>query len=224
MMATGDMAKLITIACVLLVAGLLVADKNKHAAAKAVTKISASLAFIAVAVHNGALDWGHHTQLIAVGLMLGAVGDAALLSNDKKPFLLGIVMFLLSHVAYIAAFVVLGLSWRGAGASLVVLIPVAVAVRRWVGNAGSLGGAVTAYVVVITTMVACSVGALVATVNPHRAVLLVAALLFFVSDICVARERFVTPGFVNRLVGLPLYYAAQLLFAWSVTVVGLARG
>jgi hypothetical protein len=32
----------------------------------------------------------------------------------------------------------------------------------------------------------------------------------------VARERFVQKSFVNRGVGLPLYYGAQILFATSV--------
>jgi hypothetical protein len=37
-----------------------------------------------------------------------------------------------------------------------------------------------------------------------------------VSDILVARQRFVREAAWNRLVGLPLYYAAQLLLAYSV--------
>jgi uncharacterized membrane protein YhhN len=47
--------------------------------------------------------------------------------------------------------------------------------------------------------------------------LLRAAVLFYLSDITVARDRFVTgPRFLNRLVGLPLYYSAQFLFAFSI--------
>ena len=41
------------------------------------------------------------------------------------------------------------------------------------------------------------------------------AVLFYLSDIMVARDRFVAPGFANRLVGLPLYFGGQLLLAWS---------
>jgi len=44
----------------------------------------------------------------------------------------------------------------------------------------------------------------------------VGAVLFFLSDLLVARDRFVAPGFGNRLLGLPLYYAAQLLLASAV--------
>jgi hypothetical protein len=40
-------------------------------------------------------------------------------------------------------------------------------------------------------------------------------LAFYLSDLAVARDRFVARAFVNRLWGLPLYYAAQILFAVS---------
>jgi hypothetical protein len=42
-----------------------------------------------------------------------------------------------------------------------------------------------------------------------------AAVAFYLSDVSVARDRFVAPGFDNRIWGLPLYYGAQLLFALS---------
>jgi hypothetical protein len=47
----------------------------------------------------------------------------------------------------------------------------------------------------------------------------VGALMFTASDIAVVRDRFVKRGFLNRLWGLPLYYAAQLIIAWSIAVV-----
>jgi hypothetical protein len=42
------------------------------------------------------------------------------------------------------------------------------------------------------------------------------ALLFYLSDLAVARDRFVRPGLANRLVGLPLYYAGQVLLALAL--------
>ena len=39
------------------------------------------------------------------------------------------------------------------------------------------------------------------------------------ADLFVARERFVSPAFGNRAIGLPLYYAAQILFAVSTGMV-----
>jgi uncharacterized membrane protein YhhN len=42
------------------------------------------------------------------------------------------------------------------------------------------------------------------------------AVLFAASDLFVARDRFVRPGLANRALGLPLYYAAQVLLALAV--------
>ena len=42
------------------------------------------------------------------------------------------------------------------------------------------------------------------------------ALAFAVSDVAVALDRWMGAVFPHRLWGLPLYYAAQLSFAWSV--------
>jgi uncharacterized membrane protein YhhN len=47
------------------------------------------------------------------------------------------------------------------------------------------------------------------------------AVLFFVSDVAVARDRFVEPSWKNRAWGLPAYYAGQLLLAWGAL---FARG
>jgi uncharacterized membrane protein YhhN len=49
--------------------------------------------------------------------------------------------------------------------------------------------------------------------------ILVGAVMFYVSDIFVAHQRFVMQSFTNRLIGLPLYYAAQFLLAFSVGLV-----
>jgi len=43
-----------------------------------------------------------------------------------------------------------------------------------------------------------------------------AAILFYFSDILVARQVFVRRSLLNPAVGLPLYYAAQYLFASTV--------
>ena len=43
------------------------------------------------------------------------------------------------------------------------------------------------------------------------------ALLFYLSDLFVARHRFVTTEFLNRGFGLPIYYAGQVLIALSIS-------
>ena len=72
---------------------------------------------------------------------------------------------------------------------------------------------VRAYVTAICFMVACAVGTFA---HAGGAALLTGALMFFVSDLAVARERFVTNTFTNKAWGLPLYYGGQLLLATSV--------
>ena len=42
------------------------------------------------------------------------------------------------------------------------------------------------------------------------------ATSFYLSDICVARQQFVKDTYLNRAVGLPLYYLGQFLLAFSV--------
>lgn len=162
---------------------------------------------------RGAFDW-----LVFAGLLLAALGDVALIPRARPWFLAGLVAFLLGHVAYIAAF--------GLKAPLVALPAPAFAVIALASGTvflwlrpylGSLLWPVLAYVLVITLMLAGAWA--VATAAPGEAgrQLALAATLFFVSDLTVARDRFVTgPQFANRLVGLPLYYAAQFLFAYSI--------
>ena len=41
----------------------------------------------------------------------------------------------------------------------------------------------------------------------------IAAVVFAASDLFVARQRFVFSSRVNRLLGLPLYFIAQTIFA-----------
>ena len=48
-----------------------------------------------------------------------------------------------------------------------------------------------------------------------RRLILAGALAFYLSDLFVARHRFVQQGFSNRLAGLPLYYAGQFCLALS---------
>jgi uncharacterized membrane protein YhhN len=79
----------------------------------------------------------------------------------------------------------------------------------------SLRKPVMAYILVISAMLALGIGA---WIRSGEAVLLIAPTAFYLSDLAVARNRFLRPGFVNRLIGLPLYYWAQALFAWSVTL------
>ncbi len=68
-------------------------------------------------------------------------------------------------------------------------------------------------IVYVATIVAMTVGALAARGNTRLAV---GALLFFASDLAVARDKFLARAFANKAWGLPAYYAGQLCIAWSL--------
>jgi uncharacterized membrane protein YhhN len=78
------------------------------------------------------------------------------------------------------------------------------------------------YILVISGMVA-GAGSLMAADElklSGRWLVFVGALNFYLSDVFVARQRFLKTEFVNRLIGLPLYYSGQFLLAFSI---GLLR-
>jgi uncharacterized membrane protein YhhN len=77
---------------------------------------------------------------------------------------------------------------------------------------GSLRIAVIAYV---ATIIAMTIAAIALVHDNPRFTL--GAAVFFMSDLAVARERFVVKSFTNKAFGLPVYYAGQLLIAWSLT-------
>lgn len=146
---------------------------------------------------------------ILAALCLCLVGD--LLLTFKKGFLPGLIAFLLGHLAYVAAFLHwLPLSWHWPWFALAV-VAFAAGTARWLWpHLGSMRIPVMGYLAVICMMLwlALSVGLAKAPwpVAPGAA-------MFAVSDLTVARHRFISPGIINRAVGLPLYYTAQLLLA-----------
>jgi uncharacterized membrane protein YhhN len=181
----------------------------------------ASTAFVATAVSLGALDT-RYGALVLSGLALCWLGDLLLIPKGSQgAFLAGIASFLLGHVAYAAAFVGLGVD----GLALALAAAVVVALGGWVLHwlrphlEGVFVTAVPAYVLVIGTMVATSVAAVAAGASIWIAV---GAWMFAVSDVSVARDRMVEPGFVNGLWGLPLYFGGQLALAASVAPGGFA--
>lgn len=180
------------------------------------TKPAASAAFVAFALQMGALKTGYGHWILA-GLVACWLGDVLLIPEHKGSFKVGILSFLLGHMLYSAAFLEHGIDVRW---TVIVAIPLAGSAwfvgRLLLGSVDrSFRKPVTAYILVISVMLALGVGA---WARAQEAVFLVAPSAFYLSDLAVARNRFLHPGYVNRLVGLPLYYAAQVLFAWSVSL------
>ncbi len=206
---------LLTFIGLLAAAGLVVAEFQGRAQLRRVCKLSASTAFVLVALSLQAAA-SPYGRLVLVALVLSWIGDACLLSQRSAWFLWGLGFFLLAHVAYSAAFLFGDLEVTALVAALVLLAAVGALALRWLWRRLDTfhKAAVCAYVVAIVTMCALAVAHSAAAGSWPVAV---GALAFAASDISVARDRFVAPGFLlNRAWGLPVYYAAQLLLAWSV--------
>lgn len=210
--------------CILLtivgIALTLVAQWKRLPTLHGLGKTMASVAFIALAF---LCDAAHHTVgiVLLVALIFCAIGDLALIGRKQVFFLGGLVAFLLGHVIYVVLFVMVGMEYNSLNWPALIVGGLAV---------GSLTGFVytklrahippnllwptRVYMVVISIMVmlAWGIGS-----TPQLILLPVGASLFYFSDLFVARDRFVHPTILNRCFGLPIYYGAQLIFAYSLT-------
>ena len=208
----------------LLLGGLLYFENKESLFGKILTKTPLSVLFIVVAVIQP-----HPHGLFYIFILLGLIfclgGDVFLAIPSEKTFLFGLVSFLLGHVFYIIAFVCISqiVAWADYGA-LVVLGVSAVVYLYLRPHLGKMVWSVLAYVVVISLMV---IGAWAVFNNPNlpqsgRNMVLAGAILFYLSDLFVARDRFLKRDPANRFIGLPMYYDGQYLLAFSVGMISLA--
>lgn len=204
------------LACVVLVA----AEFRRARRVRLIAKPIASLAFIAVGLLAARGAWTDYQVWIVIGLVLGAVGDVALLGTSSRAFLVGLGAFLFGHVAYIVGFAQLAAParWLDTRALVPVVLGIGVLAYLW-PRLGKLRVPVIAYVVAIVTMTSAALAAARVEAVPEasRVLLAVGAALFFASDFAVARDKFIGHSVTNRAWGLPAYYAGQLLIAWSIT-------
>ncbi|WP_372682419.1 lysoplasmalogenase [Desulfosarcina sp.] len=202
---------------VVLLVGLVNAEKTETPKWILLFKTPLSLLFIVA----WTLQPAHNTAfsgLILIALLFCLGGDILLALGTRITFLCGLVSFLLGHVMYAAAFFLDGRVGPLMAVGAILLAVSATLVWRWLeSNLGSMKVPVLAYIIVISIMVcgACGIAANPAIPGYARAAILIGAILFYFSDLFVARQRFVVGAHVNRAVGLPLYYVAQFLLALS---------
>lgn len=200
----------------LAVAVLMLGDARSHAPTQRVAKPLASTGFVATALAAGALQ-SPYGQAVLVALVLSWIGDVCLLSRKHAWFLAGLGAFLVAHVAFGLAFVVRGVALPWVAGAAALLAGVGLGVRWWLRPyvPAAMRRPVDAYVLVITVMVALSLGCVAAGGTRWIAV---GTILFWLSDLTVARDRFIRHELRNRLWGLPLYYGAQLVLACTIAV------
>lgn len=200
--------------CAVCVSALLWAEAADRPAARAAFKIAASLLFVLFALERGAIA-SVYGQIVLAGLALCALGDALLLRRAQAAFLAGMAAFAAGHAAYIAAFFAGGAEYRpGVFAAALIMAWFAFAICRWLWpQLGQFRLPVVGYSAIISVMVVAAVALALTRGWPLVAA---GAAIFAISDVAVARDRFVAEKLSNRLWGLPAYYAAQLLIASTV--------
>ncbi|MBU3671027.1 MAG: lysoplasmalogenase [Sinobacteraceae bacterium] len=160
---------------------------------------------------------GSDRKWIAAGLGFSALGDL-LLSLPLNAFLFGLLAFLVAHLLYLCAFVrrtrAPALGWAAAVATFGTVV--FVTLQPYLGE---LRGAVLAYVIVICSMMWRALAQLgreeVAALAARWSAL--GAVIFAISDVLVARNRFVAASMTTQVALMILYWSAQWMLAASVS-------
>lgn len=156
------------------------------------------------------------------GLLLSLGGDVALMFKvRRRAFMMGLVLFLLAHVAYSVVFTVPNGFHAGdwaSGAAIALVAAGAFAYLR--PGLGPMSVPVAVYVLVISLMVNRAVSTLFGDVFAQFQAVLVSlgATLFWLSDFFLAVDRFRVKLRSAPLIVLPLYYAGQTLIALSASL------
>jgi uncharacterized membrane protein YhhN len=197
--------------------GLLYFEKRENQSGRLATKTPLSASFIIAALilpHPLASFF----YFMLIGLICCMAGDICLVFPQKGMFLTGLVAFLVGHIWYTVAFFYTAsihqLVWIG---FLVVLLT-----GGWIffwlkPHLGYMKLPVLLYILVISLMV-CGAWTVIGDANLPRSgriLVFAGAVLFYFSDLFVARQRFIKKAYRNRLFGLPLYYLGQFLLAFS---------
>lgn len=209
------------ILALLLLIGLLYFEKKENRTGLLPTKTLLSLLFIVCAISQVHL-LQPYTMFIIIGLLFCLGGDVFLALPQPRMFLFGLISFLLGHVCYIVAFFVIASPGKMTLVGVIVTLIISAFVYIWLKpHLGSMKKPVIAYILIISIMM---VGAWSVLDVEHqsyfgRLLIFVGATSFYISDLFVARDRFLKKSFFNRLLGLPLYYLGQFMIAYSIGMI-----
>ncbi len=200
---------------------LVAAEIRGNVRARFILKPLATLLVIAVA----GLAFLEPTQnlIYTVGVLIGLIfslgGDVALMFENRRAFLLGLISFLLAHIAYTITFTALtGFSALDV-VSTILLVILGVGFYRFIApNLGTLRVPVIVYIIVISVMVNRAIATLASPIfgQAQAAMIALGAILFYISDMLLAAARFWRPFRYHRI-SLAFYYAGQLLLALAAS-------
>jgi len=197
---------------VVLIAALTWAEYQQNAGWQYWLKPAAAFGFILIAVFGGAIYWAFGIWIL-LGLITCAMGDILLLARHSPlKFKLGMLAFAIGHILYALAFM---RHPEFSGVKLWMFAPILAGLAYFVWIKPKLPKdmviPVAVYSAIIIFMVIQSL-ALPLWLIP------LAAIMFAISDMFVARDRFVSNQPANAFAITPLYFGAQALFALSAAI------
>lgn len=221
----GEFYKALTLAFILAIFLLAVwkltyAESADDSRLQYIFKPLAAAGFLAIPTVSSLAGTGINPWFFG-GLIACAVGDMLLLSRNRPAlFKLGMGAFAIGHLAYVGAFI----QWmrRADDWHAWWLIPTGALVLfscvktfHWLRPhlPKDMVVPVIGYTAIIGLMVTLALTQFVSAPYFLPAMAMLAAILFAVSDIYVARDRFVVHEPKNARRITPLYFGAQLLFA-----------
>ncbi len=203
---------------IIFLCGLLFYEKKKDRVPLLIAKSVLSLLFVMTALlQPHSVPVYYHYLLI--GLIFCLIGDVCLALPQQSAFKGGLVAFLIGHIFYIFSFSFLIPTPYWISSGILIFLGTSTFIFFWLRpHLKSLLIPVLIYIVVITVMVigAWAVFWKFSFRISGRALVLAGALCFYFSDVFVARDKFIKEEYMNRLLGLPLYYAGQFMLAFSV--------
>jgi uncharacterized membrane protein YhhN len=211
---------LIVVLALILLCGLLYFEKGENQTGRLLTKTPLSALFIIAAMIQPH-PLASFFYLMLIGLICCMAGDICLVFPQKAMFLTGLVAFLVGHIWYAVAFFHTAAIHQPAWIGFLVVLFAGGWIYFWLKpHLGSMKLPVLLYIIFISLMV-CGAWTVIGDANLSRSgriLVFPGAVLFYFSDLFVARQRFIKKAYLNRLIGLPLYYLGQYLLAFSTGV------
>ncbi|UTA47014.1 lysoplasmalogenase [Simiduia sp. 21SJ11W-1] len=161
-----------------------------------------------------ALKAPQRANFLVGALVFSALGDVLLALPIEHSFVLGLGAFLIAQSIYAAGFFVRRaqpISAQHKGRLFFVLVISLALATIILPRTGALAMPVTVYLLAIAAMAATA-----ATVPKAGAALFCGALLFVLSDACIAINKFVYPFNGSDIAIMSTYYGAQALICYGV--------
>jgi uncharacterized membrane protein YhhN len=188
---------------------------RKDTLQKCIFKPLTMLCIITIAVLQPAGGSDFYKTVILIGLGFSLIGDIFLIF-DKQLFLPGLIVFLLAHFCYIAAFYQLPNTSYAIYAAIPFVLYFAIFMRILWFSVGALKVPVIIYALTICMMGRFAANRFLNLETLTSALAFAGALVFIVSDSFLAYDRFKKSIPYKDIYILSTYFLAQWLIALSI--------